>query len=109
MFVTLQREKNYAAFMNITRISFLLSLVLSAISAGATVICGTVSDAESNEELIGASVKIDGTSIGAVTDIDGRYSINVKPGTYSITASYVGFSGSSLNHGAFVKIERIEC
>ena len=78
--------------MNITRISFLLSLVLSAISAGATVICGTVSDAESNEELIGASVKIDGTSIGAVTDIDGRYSINVKPGTYSITASYVGFS-----------------
>ena len=65
--------------------------MLSAVTAGATVICGTVSDADATEALIGASVKIDGTALGAVTDIDGRYEINVTPGTYSLTASYVGF------------------
>lgn len=54
-------------------------------------ICGTVSDADAAESLIDASVKIEGTSLGAVTDIDDLYFINVRPGTYSLTASYVCF------------------
>lgn len=56
------------------------------------VICGTVTDAKMKEPLIGASVVIEGTTVGAITDIDGNFRIeNVKPGTYTVAASYVSY------------------
>lgn len=56
------------------------------------VICGTVTDAKLKEPLIGASVVIEGTTIGAITDIDGNFRIeNVKPGKYTVAASYVSY------------------
>ena len=42
--------------------------------------------------LIGVSVSVDGTTNGTTTDLDGNYSLSVDPGTYNITASYVGYS-----------------
>ena len=38
-------------------------------------ISGVISDASSGKPLIGANVMLDGTSIGAATDIDGHYNI----------------------------------
>lgn len=56
------------------------------------VICGTVTDVKLKEPLIGASVVIEGTTIGAITDIDGNFRIeNVNPGTYTVAASYVSY------------------
>ena len=56
------------------------------------VICGTVTDAKIKEPLIGASVVIEGTTVGAITDIDGNFRIeNVRPGTYTVAASYVSY------------------
>ena len=56
------------------------------------VICGTVTDAKMKEPLIGASVVIEGTTVGAITDIDGNFRIeNVRPGTYTVAASYVSY------------------
>lgn len=52
-------------------------------------ISGVVVDANGNP-IIGASVLIKGTSKGAVTDLDGRFTIkDVKDAT--LTISYVGF------------------
>lgn len=53
-------------------------------------ISGTIVDGD--EPLYGVSVGIDGTLKGAVTDLDGKYSITVDPGTYKVVASYVGYS-----------------
>ena len=50
---------------------------------------GTVVDA-TGETLIGASVKVAGTANGAVTDLDGNFTINCKPGQM-LEVSYVGF------------------
>ena len=56
------------------------------------VICGTVTNAKMKEPLIGASVVIEGTTVGAITDIDGNFRIeNVRPGTYTVAASYVSY------------------
>jgi hypothetical protein len=53
---------------------------------------GTVTDAKTEEPLIGATVILEGTSLGDATDANGRYTINNIPtGSYNITASYVGF------------------
>ena len=54
------------------------------------VICGTVTDAKIKEPLIGASVVIEGTTVGAITDIDGNFRIeNVKPGTYTVSYTHL--------------------
>jgi hypothetical protein len=60
---------------------------------------GIVTDKESKEPLIGATVSIVGTSYGAATDIQGNYVIlNVPPGTYTVTASYVGYQTISVSN-----------
>ena len=51
-------------------------------------ITGTVVDAQG--PVIGASVIEKGTSNGVVTDFDGNFSLNVKPGT-TIVVSYIGY------------------
>ncbi|MGC8652866.1 MAG: TonB-dependent receptor [Candidatus Kryptoniota bacterium] len=55
-------------------------------------ISGTVVDASTKEPLVGASVQIVGTSLGAATDLDGRFTIlNIQPGVYVVRASAVGY------------------
>ncbi|MDE6741854.1 MAG: SusC/RagA family TonB-linked outer membrane protein, partial [Muribaculaceae bacterium] len=58
-------------------IALLMAMLLSgSLSAWADIVKGNVVD-ESGEPLIGVTVRVDGTSIGAATDIDGNFSINV--------------------------------
>lgn len=54
---------------------------------------GTIKDAKTGEPLPGVNVLVVGTTLGAVTDLDGRYFIvNVPVGTYDVKASMVGYS-----------------
>ena len=50
---------------------------------------GTVID-DTGEPLIGATVMVDGTKIGAQTDLDGNFTLKVKPGA-KLRISYVGY------------------
>lgn len=53
-------------------------------------VTGTVSD-EHGEPIIGASVSVKGGSTGAVTDLDGKYSIPTVAGNATLVFTYVGF------------------
>src|SRR5690349_7826736 len=76
----------------LSMIALLLMLPALALAAGNGKIKGRVTDRESKEPLIGASVAVVGTSIGAVSDVDGNYIIvNVPTGTYAVKATYVGY------------------
>ncbi len=56
-------------------------------------VTGTLTDADSGEPLIGATVGIKGTTKGAITDIDGKYlMLNVAPGVYILEARYIGYA-----------------
>lgn len=56
------------------------------------IIKGKVAEAINNESIPFANVIIEGTTIGATSDMEGNYRIeNLKPGLYNITCSYVGF------------------
>ncbi len=57
-------------------------------------ISGTVKDA-SGDPIIGASVVAKGVTANAVTDLDGRYTISVAPGTV-LEISYVGFKSQTV-------------
>ncbi len=71
----------------------LLALLGSELLAGTTgKLAGFVRDAATGEPLIGANVLIDGTTLGASADVEGYFFIiNVPPGNYSITTSYIGY------------------
>ncbi|RQV99822.1 MAG: hypothetical protein EH225_10875, partial [Calditrichaeota bacterium] len=54
---------------------------------------GIVLDQESREPLIGVNVVVQGSLLGATTDVDGYFLIlNVPAGTYSVEFSYVGYA-----------------
>lgn len=62
-------------------------------SVDAATLTGTVVDFE-GEPLIGASVLVKGTTTGAVTDLDGKFSIKAKPGQ-EIRVTYIGYKAFS--------------
>ncbi len=81
-------------------LSLLLAPVLTVTASDAPVvtgptgkIAGRVLDGATGEPLPGANVAIVGTTQGTAADVDGYYYIlNVKPGTYSVRASLIGFA-----------------
>ena len=73
----------------------LLFLLISSAIYGQTTgkISGKVVDKETKEPLVGANVLIEGTTMGAATNIDGEYFIiNIPPGKYNIRISMMSYS-----------------
>jgi hypothetical protein len=84
-------------------LAFLLFQIL--INAQSGKIAGRITDKVSGEGLPGVNVVIIGTTQGAATDLDGYYSIlNVRPGTYSVRASAIGFASTTMS-GVRVSID----
>ena len=55
-------------------------------------ISGVLTDKETNNEVLPfANILIKGTNISANTDIDGKYSLSVNPGNYTLIFSFVGY------------------
>jgi len=81
-------------------LSFLFLLILGTQAGYSQVngkISGKVSDSKSGETLIGLTVKITGATLGASTDIEGRYTIgNLNPGKYNLTFSYIGYQSKNI-------------
>jgi len=76
------------------KLQMLLALLCMSIGlamAQVTKVTGVVVDADTEEPIIGASVLVKGTTIGTITDIDGKYEINNIPaGSKSLMISFVG-------------------
>jgi TonB-linked SusC/RagA family outer membrane protein len=54
-----------------------------------SIVKGTVND-EAGEPIIGATVKVDGTKVGAITDFNGNFTVDASS-TSTLTISYVGY------------------
>ena len=60
-------------------------------------IAGRVTDAENGQPLPGVDVMIEGTTMGASTNVDGYYTLlNVPPGTYTVKFSIIGYAKTSV-------------
>lgn len=55
-------------------------------------ISGTITDADSGEPLIGASILVKETAKGTITDFDGKYSIELPSGKNTLVISYTGYA-----------------
>ena len=89
-------------FKNIYGKSLLLLLFMSLASwtFAQRTITGTVTDAENGELLIGANVAIVGTTNGIITDIDGKYSLEISEDATTLSFSYIGYKSIELPVGA---------
>lgn len=79
----------------LTTILFFLSFTL--IGQNGT-IGGRILDVKTQEPIIGANVFVQGTTVGAATDIEGNFLIsNVKPGSYTIVVSFVTYKVETIS------------
>ena len=68
----------------------ILLLLWGGLALAQNRVTGTVTDASTGETLIGVSVYAEGTSVGAATDLSGRYEIVVPEGK-NLVFEYVGY------------------
>jgi len=73
-----------------------LTLILITLCAGFTAaqegtLTGKVTDTDGTP-LVGANILVKGSTLGTVTDIDGKYTIRLATGSQTILASYIGFA-----------------
>jgi len=87
--------------LSIRRTAFLAILMLlsSAMAANAQIsVTGTVQD-KTQEPLIGVSVFVKGTTIGVITDMDGRYTVNAPDEGSVLVFSYIGYTTQEIRVG----------
>jgi hypothetical protein len=80
------------------RLSLIFMCIFLCFSAWAQTsnITGKVTAADSGQPIPGVNVRIKGSTIGAVTGVDGGYSITAAPGNI-LVFSYLGFSTQEIN------------
>ena len=62
-------------------------------------VTGTVIDEKTGDPMIGANVRIEGQSLGAMVDLNGKYLIaNVPEGTYNIVITMLGYSRTTIKN-----------
>lgn len=82
-------KKSTKAFLMTVLSSMLMILSVSAQTGSTINLRGTVKDV-AGEPIIGASILLQGTTSGVVTDYDGNFSIQA-PGNGTLVISYVGY------------------
>ena len=69
-----------------------LFTALSNFAFSQRAITGLVKDAENNEPLVGAAVVVTGTTKGTLTDVDGKYELQVPNEATTLTVSFTGYA-----------------
>jgi TonB-dependent starch-binding outer membrane protein SusC len=79
---------------NLFKLCFTFAFLMALTTAGYAqrTVSGVITDAETNEPLIGATVLAKGTQAGTVTDISGNYSLRMPEGSNTIVVSYTGYT-----------------
>ena len=84
---------------------FIAGLFLSmGVALAQTQVNGTVTSADDGEPVIGASVLVEGTKTGTVTDINGNFSISVPAGK-KLVVSYLGMQTQTVSAKPGMRIE----
>jgi len=81
------KNKNYVSKLLLAVFTLLMVNTISA----QTIIKGVVKDSKTNESIPGVTISIKGTTIGAISDIDGNYQLNVSPGKHTVVTSYISY------------------
>ena len=95
-------QKKSIAFhlLSLKKPAFLLLLLLGITTltfAQVRTLTGTVSTSDSGETLPGATILVKGTATGTVTDLDGKYTLQVPQGPLTLVFSYIGYEAVEIS------------
>lgn len=76
---------------------FLTIFSIYTVQSQEGIITGTVNDGEFNDVLPFANIIIKGTTQGTTSDFDGKYVLEVAPGTYTVSFSYLGYQTKEIS------------
>lgn len=82
--------------MKRTLLSFIAMLLSLQLALAQRQITGTVRGGDTNEPLIGASILVTGTKIGAVANIEGKFSITVPNDATTLQVSFIGYTSKEV-------------
>jgi TonB-dependent starch-binding outer membrane protein SusC len=100
LFWSVRPDVNFRRFLSVKILTLLLLSVLAFTAGTSTAsaadmqqltISGTVTDTETGAPMPGVNVLIKGTTIGAITDIDGKYSFPVTDRNATLSFSFIGY------------------
>src|SRR5690554_187170 len=78
-------------------LGFLLGFItILPVTAQSHIITGKVTAENEPDGIPGVNVRVQGTMVGTITDIDGSYSIEVPEGSSALTFSFVGFATQNI-------------
>src|SRR5690606_10072226 len=77
----------------------LTMLVVFTVMGQSRTIRGTVTSVEEPEGIPGVNVTVKGTAMGAITDLDGSYSVEVPQESNVLVFSFVGFESQEITIG----------
>jgi len=95
----------------ISLLSTFIFIIIGTVSASAAnPVKGVVTDAKSNEALIGVSIKVEGSSVGTITDTNGAFIIETPSTNSVLVVSYIGYITQKVNVSgqSDIKINLIE-
>ena len=84
------------------------SSLVSFFGMAQVAISGTVIDGEFNEPLPFANVLVSETGTGTTTDFDGKFEIEVAPGSYTLVFSFVGYQTQQITNVDCTANEMVE-
>ncbi len=81
-------------------LAFLLFAGLNFAWAQTRTIHGLVTGSEDGSPIPGVTVQVKGTTVGTTTDLDGKYSLEVKSGAHTLVFSFVGMKTKEVTLGS---------
>lgn len=84
-----------------TRMSVFMLVLLVSLTAskvfGQTTVSGTVTDADTKETLVGVNILVKGKVIGTISDLDGKYNLNVnQEPPFTLVFSMIGYTSQEV-------------
>ena len=80
-----------------TNLFSIVFLLMATVMFSQGKIKGTILDSELNAGLPGVNVVVKGSSTGASTDIDGKFTLNTTASSGQVVISYIGYKTQTVN------------
>lgn len=99
-------QEPYPYFTCLRQVSYvLLLLVVSFPVLAQRTVTGTVTEANTANPLIGVNVAVQGSTVGTITDFDGKYELEVPNDEAILVFSYIGYASQEITVGSQTVID----
>ncbi len=72
-------------------VAFFFLMIFTGLNAQDGIIRGSVFDQSTGEPMIVVTIAAEGTTTGTFTDLDGKFNLEIAPGTYNLRLTFVGY------------------